>query len=411
MAEIAIISARKSRLQQLIAKGNQNAKIALDLAQNPDKFFPAIQIGITLISILAGAIGEATLSKSFAKILIQIPVIGPYHNAVSFVLVVGGITYISLIIGELVPKQIAINHTENIAVSVAPFMQKLLKATLPLVRFLSFSSELVLKFLRINPSFIPNTSEDEIRLLMSEGTRAGIFTVIEKKLVDRVLHLDTLRVDSLMTPRGAIQWFDISKFSKGFDQYLANYEHSKIVLCDKTIDAVVGIIHVKDYLRHYIRDPKMDTKIYSQKPHFIPENTPAIKALELFRTSPVHIALVINEYGAVQGLITINDVLEAIVGDIQARNWGDKPKIIKRPDNSFLLDGALTLEELKDVLKLEALPKEAYKYVTLGGFIIARLNKIPAEGDRVVWSGYEFEVIDMDRNRVDKVLARAENKN
>jgi len=404
MAEIAIVSSRKSKLAQMAIKGNKSAKTALELAQNPDKFFPTIQIGITLISILAGAIGEATLAIPFAEVIKQIPVAAPYHDILSFLIVVGGITYISLIIGELVPKHIAINNPESIAVFVAPFMQALLKVALPLVKFLSLSSELVLKLLGVKPSLTSSISEDEVRLLMSEGTRVGIFNLIEKKLVDRVLHLDNLRVDSLMTPRESIQWFDINKFSKDFKTYLAGHKHSRIILCNKTIDNPAGVIHVRDYLGHYINNPGIDIKKCSQKPHLIPENTPAIKALELFRKSPMHMALIIDEYGKVRGLVTFNDVLEAIVGNIQTRNWVDERKIVKRSDNSFLLDGMLMLEELKNVLKLETLPKEAYKHATLGGFVIARLNKIPAEGDKFDWAGYEFEVVDMDGNRVDKVL-------
>lgn len=404
MAEIAIVSSRKSRLQQMVVKGNKNAKTALELAQNPDKFFPTIQIGITLISILAGAIGEATLATPISEVLKQIPIVGPYRDILSFLVVVGGITYISLIIGELVPKHIAISNSESVAVFVAPFMQALLKVTLPLVKFLNLSSGFVLKLLRVKPFLTSSISEDEIRLLMSEGTRVGIFNLIEKKLVDRVLHLDNLRVDSLMTPREAIQWFDINKFSKDFKTYLADYKHSRIILCNKTIDNLVGVIHLRDYLRHYINNPSMDIKKYSQKPHLIPENTSAIKALELFRKSPMHMALIIDEYGTVRGLVTFNDVLEAIIGDIQARNWVEELKTIKRSDNSFLLDGMLMLEQLKNVLKLETLPKEVYKHVTLGGFVIAHLNKIPAEGDKFEWAGYEFEVVDMDGNRVDKVL-------
>jgi putative hemolysin len=404
MAEIAIVASRKSKLAQMIAEGSKSAETALELARNPDKFFPTIQIGITLISILAGAIGVATLTMPFSEIIKQIPIVGPYHDILSFLLVIGGITYISLIIGELVPKHVAISNPEGIAVFVAPFMQALLKIALPLVGLLSLSSEAVLKLLRVKQFPASSISGDEVKLLMSEGTRAGIFNIIEKRLVSRVLHLDRLRVDSLMTPREAIQWFDINKLPGDFKAYLIGHKHSRIILCDKTIDNLIGVIHVKDFLRSYINDPKMDIKKYSQKPHLVPENTSAIQALELFRKSPMHMALIVDEYGAVRGLVTFNDVLEAVVGDIQEKNWINKLKITKRSDNSFLLDGMLMLKELKNVLKLETLPKEAYKHLTLGGFVAARLNKIPTESDKFEWAGYEFEVVDMDGNRVDKVL-------
>jgi len=321
MAEIAIVASRKSKLTQMIANGNKSAEIALELAENPDKFFPTIQIGITLISILAGAIGMATLTMPFAEIIKQIPIVGAYHDLLSFFVVIGGITYISLIIGELVPKHVAISNPEGIAVFVAPFMRTLLKIALPLVGFLSLSSELVLKLLRIKKFPASSVSEDEIRLLMSEGTRAGIFNIIETRLVNRVLHLDRLRVDSLMTSREAIQWFDINKLPEDFKTYLAEHQHSRIILCDRSIDNLVGVIHAKDYLRYYASNPKVDIKKHSQKPHLIPENTSAIQALELFRKSPMHMALIVDEYGKVRGLVTFNDVLEAVVGDIQEKSF------------------------------------------------------------------------------------------
>jgi len=323
MAEIAIVASRKSKLQQMIIRGNKSAETALELAQNPDKFFPTIQIGITLISILAGAIGVATLTMPFSEAIKQIPIIGPYHDILPFFVVVGGITYISLIIGELVPKHVAISNPERIAIFVAPFMQTLLKIALPLVGFLSLSSEFVLKLLRVKQFPESSISGDEIKLLMSEGTRAGIFNIIEKRLVNRVLHLDRLRADSLMTPRKNIQWFDINKLPEDFKAYLSEHKHSRIILCDRSIDNLVGVIHAKDYLRYYASDPKIDVKKYSQKPHLIPENTSAIEALELFRKSPMHMALIVDEYDKVRGLVTFNDVLEAVVGDIQEKSFKD----------------------------------------------------------------------------------------
>lgn len=321
MAEIAIVASRKSRLQQMVTNGNKGAEIALGLAQNPDKFFPTIQIGITLISILAGAIGVTTLATPFSQTLKQIPVIGQYHDVLSFVVVITGITYISLIIGELVPKHIAISNPERIAVFVAPFMQVLLKIALPLIRFLSLSSEFVLKLFRVKQVSESNISGDEVKLLMNEGTRAGIFNLIEKRLVDRALNLDHLRVDSLMTPKDAIQWFDINKFPQDFKIYLANHNHSRIILGDKTIDNLIGVIHAKDYIRHYANDQKIDIRKHSQKPHLVLGDTPATKVLELFRKSPMHMALIVDESGKVRGLVTFNDVLEAIIGDIQEKSW------------------------------------------------------------------------------------------
>jgi putative hemolysin len=410
MAEISIVASRKSKLREMVAKGNKNAQGALELAQNPDKFFPTTQIGITLISILIGAISQATLTLPFSETIKQIPIIGPYHDSLSLLVIVGGITYVSLLIGELVPKNIGISDPEGIAVFVAPFMRTLFTAIFPVVRFLSFSSETILKLLGIK-KVSSDVSEDEIKFLMSEGTRAGIFNLVEKRLVDRVLHLDRLRVDSLMTPRESIQWFDVNKLPKDFKEYLTNHKHSRIILGNKTIDNLVGVIHVKDYINHYVADPEMDIKKHSHKPHIIPQNTPAINALELFRKSPMHMALIVDEFGKVKGLVTFNDVLEAVVGDLQEKNWINRLKVVKRSDNSYLLDGMLMTKELKSVLKLKKLPEEARKHLTLGGLITAHLNKIPTEGEKFEWEGYEFEVVDMDENMVDKVLVTLIEKN
>lgn len=404
MAEIAIVAARKSKLQQLVEKGNEDAGKALELAQNPDKFFPAIQIGITLIGILNGAIGQVTLGNSFSELLKQMPLIGQYHGFISFVVVVGGITFLSIVVGELVPKQIAISNPEKLAVFAAPFMRILLTIAFPLVRLLSFSSDLVLKIFGIKKVPETSVSEDEIRLLMSEGERAGIFNLVEKRLVDRVLHLDRLKVDSLMTPRESIQWFDINKLPKDFRDYLVSHKHSRIILGNKSIDNLVGVIHVKDFINHYISNPKMDIKEHSHRPHLIPQNTPATKALELFRKSPMHMALIVDELGKVRGLVTFNDVLEAVVGNLQEKNWISKLKIVKRAENSYLLDGMLMAKELKKILRLEKLPQEVHGHLTVGGFVAAHLKRIPIEGEKFEWQGYEFEIVDMDGNMVDKIL-------
>lgn len=388
----------------MAAKGNKGAETALKLAQIPDKFFSTIQVGITLIGILAGAVGEATLAQQFAKVFEPIPIIGRYHEMLSFILIIGTITYLSVVIGELVPKRLAINNPEGIASLVAPLMNALLKVALPIVQALSSSSEMVFRLLGVK-QMVPSTiTDEEIKMLMGEGTRVGVFTVVEKKLVDRVLHLDDMRIDSLMTPRANIQWFDINKLSKDLSKYFAKYQHSRIIVCDKTLDNLIGVIHVKDFLRYYLGNPNIDIKKHLEKPHLLPENTQVIKVLELFRKSPMHLALIIGEHGSVQGLVTFNDVLEAIVGDIETRGWAEKLKITKRPDNSYLVDGMLTTKELKDGLKIEKLPKQALGHITLGGFIMAYLDKVPKEGDKFEWGGYRFEVVDMDRNRVDKVL-------
>jgi putative hemolysin len=330
--------------------------------------------------------------------------LGRYHETLSFILIIGSITYLSVVIGELVPKRLAISNPEGIASLVAPFMNALLKVAMPIVQALSSSSEVFLRLLGVKQASSSSISDEEIRLLMGEGTRVGVFTTVEKKLVDRVLHLDDMQINSLMTPRASIQWFDINKLAKDLPAHLGKYKHSRIIVCDKTLNNLIGVIHVKDFLRYYLSNPKVDIKKHLEKPHLLPEGTQVIKVLELFRKSPMHLALIVDEHGSIQGLVTFNDVLEVIVGDIETREWVEKMKITKRPDNSYLVDGMVTTKELMDALKIEKLPKQAAGHVTLGGFIMAYLDKVPQEGDKFEWDGYRFEVVDMDRNRVDKVL-------
>ncbi|EKD44742.1 MAG: hypothetical protein ACD_71C00022G0001, partial [uncultured bacterium (gcode 4)] len=255
------------------------------------------------------------------------------------------------------------------------------------------------------PIVSPPITEEEIRILIREGTDMGIFNKTEKKLVERALHLDDLMVRNLMTPRGKIQFFDINKFSTNPSKYLSDCKHSRILFVQGELDKIRGVIHIKDLFQHYLAHDKIEIKNILTKPLLIPENTRALKVLEMFRHSPIHIAMVLDEFGNVQGLVTLNDILEALVGEIKTQNTHDDNQIVKRPDGSILVDGMLSVEELNKLLQVECLPKqEQGAFQTLGGFVISYFDRIPKAGDKFIWNNFQFEVVDMDGNRVDKVL-------
>ena len=391
MAEIAIISARKNKLKHLALSGDKRAKIAFDLADKPSIFLSTIQIGITLIGILAGAIGDARIVTKLSLVLKPIPYIGILSEQIAFVTVVVIITYLSVVLGELLPKRIL----------------KISNFTSPIVRFLSVSTETVFKLIGLKPVVDPSITEDEIRVLIREGTNIGIFNRTEKKLIDRVLLLDDLRVKMLMTPKHKIVIFDIEQFIKHPSHYLLDYPHSRIIFTEGRPAKIMGVVYIKDLLPFHIKDDKFDIdkiKNLITKPHFVPENMRALKVLEIFRHSPIHIALVLDEFGSTQGLITFNDILEALVGEIKSQSYKD-PEIVSKPNGSFLVDGSVSIKDLKKTLYLGKLPKEELAvYQTIGGFIISFLERIPKTGDCFDWEGYQFKILCMDDNRVDKVI-------
>lgn len=409
MAEFAIVSSRKSKLKNMTAGGNQRSKSALYLAEKPNIFLSSIQIGITLVTVLAGAVGEGKFATKVASFIRPIPLIGLFHTEIAFVIIIVTITYLSIVIGELVPKRIALSNPEKIASLVAPIMLAFSKIVAPIVKLLSFSTELVFKLFGLKQGIPSHINEDEIRILIREGTDMGIFSKTEKKLIERALMLDDLRVGMLMTPKHKMTIINIEKFIKNPRHYLSNYPHSRLILTEGKEDKIFGVIHVKDLLLYSFEDDDFGIsklKKITNKPHLVPESMKAIKVLEMFRHSPVHIALILDEFGNIQGLVTLNDILEALVGEIKSQTPHDL-SIVVRDDGSFFIDGAVSIYDLKKKLHLQGLTnKDLSAYQTTAGFVIAHLEKIPKTGDLFEKYGYRFEVVDMDNNRVDKVLVK-----
>lgn len=406
MSEMAIVSARKTRLQHLANQGDLRAKAALELANAPNRFLSTVQIGITLVGILAGAYGGATLSQTIAEQLSRIPAIAPYSGAIGLISVVLLITYLSLVVGELVPKRLALNAPEKIATNIAMPMQFLSVVVSPVVHLLSSSTELGLKLFGVGPSSAgPLVTEDEIKVLLEQGREAGMFEAAEQDMVERVFRLDDQPISALMTPRPDIVWLNLHSSADENRQKITQSSHTRFPICQGTLDNVLGVVHVTDLLARSLSGEALDLTAALRQPLFVPETTRALRILEMFKQSNTHIAFAVDEYGVIQGVVTLNDILEAIIGDLPSLDQSEEASAVQREDGSWLLDGMLSIEKVKELFGIAKLPgEEMGNYQTLGGFVITHLGRIPAAADYFEWGSFRFEVMDMDGNRVDKML-------
>jgi putative hemolysin len=405
LAEIALVSARKHRLQQQADEGNRGAKLALELANAPNEILSTVQVGITLIGILAGAFGGATIADKLAVRLNEIPQIAPYGRSIAFAAVVLLITVLSIILGELVPKRLALTNPEMFAASMAPFMRMLAKLASPAVKLLGWSTEQVLKVLPKPRSEGKEITEEEIKVLIEQGTEEGTFEETEQEMVEGVFELGDRRVVDLMRPRNKIAWLDIREGPEVVRDAILTNLYSRFPVVDGDLDRVLGFVHVKDLLGQSIKGQRIDLKSSLRQLPAVPEMMTALNALETFKKSGTHIALVVNEYGGTEGLITLNDIVESIVGDLPAN--GEKPKqwAKQREDGSWLVDGSIPVFELKDLLGIRNLPREDENaYTTLGGFVFMQLGRIPSPAEYFELDDWRYEVVDMDGNRIDKVL-------
>ncbi len=407
MSEMAIISSRKVRLQQLANHGSIKARAALELANAPNQFLPTVQIGITLMAIISGAFGENVLARQIEPIVSLIPGLEKYisMSTVSSGIAIVIITYLTLIIGELVPKRLALNNPEPIAMNVAIPLGMLAKITAPIVKLLSTSTEISLRILGIRPSNEPQVTEEEIKVLIEQGTEEGTFEEAEQDMVERVFRLGDRRVGALMTPRPDIVWLDLEDPWETNKQKMIDSGYSRFPVCQGGLDTVLGVITVTDLLSSCLNNQPIDMTVSLRRPLFVPESTRGFKVLESFKQSSTHLSLVVDEYGIIQGLVTLNDIFVEIVGDLPMIDEDDEPQAVQREDGSWLLDGMLPVEEFFELFNLEELPKEQRgNYHTMGGFIITHLGRIPAPTDHFDWESWRFEVISMDGNRVDQVL-------
>jgi len=405
MSEIALVSARKARLQQLANEGNSKARIALEVAKAPGSFLSTIQIVITLIGILAGAYGGATIAAALTSYFTDIPLLAPYRETISLGVVVIVITYVSLVIGELVPKRIALNNPERIAMLAAKPMHMLSKMALPAVHLLNMSTNAVFAILRIKPSTEPPVTEEEVKILIDQGARSGVFEEQEQDMIESIFRLADRKVSAIMTARPDIVSLDLDDPAEINWRKISESRHSNFPVYQSSEDNVVGIASIKALWANMSGGQVADMADSLSKPLFVHENLPALKLLEILRPSGMYMALVVDEYGAIQGLATPQDIFKSIVGDLASVHPLDQSDAVLREDGSWLLDGSIPIDEFKEMFHTGRFPDdEEGQFNTLGGFIMTHMGRIPQAGDHFEWADLQFEVMDMDGRRVDKVL-------
>ena len=405
MSELAIVSARPSRLQQRSRDGSTGAGVALELAEDPGKFLSSVQIGITLIGIVNGAYGGARLSGPFAELLAKIPGLAPYSEQISAISVVAIITYLSLIIGELVPKQLALQRAETIAATMAPAMKILATFSAPVVWLLSVSSDFVLRLIRARHSDEPAVTEEEVRILLSQATEAGIFERAETELVSGVFGIGDRTAGELMTPRHLMTFLDLTVPDEINTQRMAETDHTVYPVCEGSTDNVVGVVNTRELWHRHVSGDSTAIRDAIEPALFVPEIAPVLSVLEQMRDKRAAMAIVIDEYGGVEGLLTFHDIFGDVVDEIGAEEGEDVEGAHRRDDGTWLVDGVFPAHEVRELFNIKELAGEDEgRFETIGGFVMDQLGRIPAPGETVEIPGYRIEVMDMDGNRIDKVL-------
>jgi putative hemolysin len=408
MSEIAMVSARRERLQNLADNHTHGARAALALNREPSTFLSTIQVGITTAGILSGAIGQTALADPLSAWLDGFALTGPYASGIALTIVVAGLTYFSVVVGELVPKQMGLMAPEKIASFIAPSMNVLARVTYPLVWLLSATSGFLLRAAGAVRKPGPPVTDEEIKVLMAQGAEAGVFHASERALVSNVLRLDEQRITAIMRPRNEIYVLDLNESETTIRNRIAESPYTRVVVCRDGLNNIVGMLRTADLLKDVLEGKPLTVERSLHRPLYVPESVTITHLLENFRKARQQCALIVDEYGELQGMVTLTDVMIAIVGDIPTSDIAAEQDFVMREDNSWLVDGGVTVERMKAVLDIvEELPGEEEKsFNTLGGFAMHMLDRIPLETDTFEVAGFRFEVVDMDKNRVDKVLVR-----
>ncbi|MEP0847985.1 MAG: HlyC/CorC family transporter [Phycisphaerae bacterium] len=407
MSELAMMTARRSRLQQAVARGSKGAATALALAREPTRFLSTVQVGITLIGILSGAFAEVAISSKIQAQIAAVSTLEPYSDALALIVVVMAITYFSLVLGELVPKRIALAFPERVASTIArPLAALAVVAALP-VKVLSASTNLVVRALRIRPREIDDVSEEDVRALVARAASTGVFTRQEQALFQRIMQVGDLTVRDLMVPRTEVVWIEEGTPAEELRVLVGTSPYSHFPVCRGSVDNLVGVVHLKDLITYgLLAGQSFNVSEVARQPRFVPQTMPALRMMDQFRRSKVHIAFVVDEYGGTLGLLTLNDVLSALIGDIGRRGEEPRPQAVRRDDGSWLIDGRMPLPDALDRIGVSA---ESHAELpdanTVAGLVLALLGHIPREGERVDWRHWRFEVVDMDDARIDKLLA------
>ncbi|HSI90723.1 MAG TPA: hemolysin family protein [Adhaeribacter sp.] len=405
LSEIAIVSVRKSRIEQKAKAGNKNAQTVLALRQEPEKFLSAVQVGITLIGIVAGAYGAANLSDDVRPWLEQVSWLAPYAEGLSLTLVIVVITYFSIVIGELIPKTIAIGNSEKIALFVAPIIKVFTLITLPLVRLLAFSTSLIIRLFNLKEETEDKISEEDLRQILKTADKQGLLAQDETEFHQNIFSFGRQKARSMQTHRKELEWIDLNTPLKIIKDRIRESGHSTFPVADGKLDNLVGILTTKDFYE-YLLKPDRPLRSILRKPVFISETMLAGAILKTFRKHKQYLGVVVDEFGAVEGIITLHDILEVIVGDLPDPDENPEPDIVKRAEDSYAVNAEISIRMLNRGLDHELIKRDPLHYVTLAGFITFFLSRVPKTGERFTYNGYEFEIVDMDGFKIDKVFLK-----
>jgi putative hemolysin len=405
MTELAVVSSRKNRLEAKAEAGNRSARIALDLKDDPSKFLSTVQIGITLIGILSGAFSGMTLAEPLAVYFaMTLPILGKHADILAISLVVTVVTYLSLVIGELVPKQIALRYADSVAVAIAIPIYWLSRLTRPLVALLDVTNHLVLSLLHVRPKGESQVSAEDVKAAIAEGTAAGVLEPEEKQMLDRVMRLDDIPVIAAMTHRKDIVWIEANEAPESILQKVEETRHSRYPLCHQSVENILGIVVVKDVLLQLSKRNRPDLRTLVHKPIYLPESKTVLETLEEFKRSTSNMALIVDEYGGLQGIVTLKDIMEVIVGVLPEPAHREDYTAILREDGSWLVDGGLSIPEAEEMIGIHGIMDNTDSFTTVAGFVLFRLGHVPQAGEDIFWRNWRFEVMDMDGTRIDKLL-------
>lgn len=401
MSELAIVSARRARLKPIADAGHNGARKAIELAEDPTLFLSTVQIGITLVGIVAGAYSGATLSAPLAAVLDEWSLIAPYAYAVAVTIVVASITYCSLIIGELVPKRIAMNHAEAIAMRVSLPMAIIAKIGAPLVLLLRVSTKAVLTLIGLGGERDNQVTEEEVKTMVAEGAETGVFAEAERHMIEGVLHLADYTIRSIMTPRPDVDWIDVNDADEATIQHIIDSHHSRLLLCQGSVDEVLGVVRAKDLLHQIATGAPFDPRAVVKPVLTLHETTTILRLLEIFRQAPTRMAVVLDEYGSVEGLVTQADIFTVIAGEMSEPDQEDD-SIVVRGSGSWLIDGRTRLIDVERKIGANGFVHSDYS--TIAGLVLHRLGRLPRVGESVTYNGFRLEVVDLDGRRIDKVM-------
>lgn len=405
MAELAIVTSRRAHLERLAKEGRPGAQIALTLADDPARVLATVQIGVTTSASLAGIVSGATLADQLAEAFLVVPGL-TYGKPLAIAIVTVGVAYVALVIGELAPKHIGLNNPETIAIRIARPLAAFARAAAPAIWLLNGSTRLLLRLVNLRPRFERALTEDDIHYLVAEGARLGVIHNVERDMIEGVLDLADSPVRTIMTPRPDVHWVDLDNPKEVILKRIRTCAHAQLLVCRGSIDEVVGIVRKQDLADQILEGREPDVVQVTRPPLIVHESTAILRTLDLFRKTPVHTALVVDEFGALQGLVTRTDLLETVAGDLPKINAPARPRVTQREDGSFLIDASTPFPDAMRLIGMIEAP--AGDYVTVAGFILSQLHELPKPGDHVTWGTWRFEVVDMDGRRIDAVLAQQE---